>query len=107
VFLPVGVCIIAMLIEKPATKYASDFGLIGLAIYGTANSLLTITFVSPYRKYTFEKLVSPWLMPLLTRLHLKNHLHRIGDFTSQHSVSNVHEPRRSASVHVVPSNFLV
>jgi hypothetical protein len=38
---------------------------IGLALYGMANELLTIFFISPYREHFLKTFVFSWFIPLV------------------------------------------
>jgi hypothetical protein len=75
-FLPVVVCIFAVLMGVPADILTTHIGHLGLVTYGLANSLLTVGFIGPYRLHFYKNFVLIWLKPLLTLLSLSHLLPR-------------------------------
>lgn len=65
---PVLAYIIVVLTGHQSKRYISQFGYFLLTLYGGTNSISTLLFVGPYRKYTFENVIQPWLIPTLTFL---------------------------------------
>src|SRR4051794_25514413 len=54
--LPVSATIVVAILQTHVQKAIGNLGLILLALYASSNSLLTILFVTPYRRYTLTKL---------------------------------------------------
>jgi hypothetical protein len=54
--LPFGALTIVMWIRIVPTKLAGEIGLIAILIYGLSNSLLTIAFVTPYKRHFLDSL---------------------------------------------------
>jgi hypothetical protein len=54
--LSLTLCIIYMFVQISSTRLAGEIGLIGLLLYGLSNSLITIAFVTPYRKHLLNSL---------------------------------------------------
>jgi hypothetical protein len=69
VFIPVIICLIAVLNRIEANNLIVQMGLLGIVLYGLLNSLLTIIFISAYRRHFLDVFIFPWLKPLL---RLKN-----------------------------------
>jgi hypothetical protein len=72
IFVPVCAGIITALNSLKPTKLLVDISLLCIIFYGLSNSLLTIVFVSPYRKYFLNVLIFPWLKPVLRVIGCKN-----------------------------------
>ena len=56
----------AVLFSTNFTREAGELGFLAVALYASSNSLLTLTFVAPYRVYTQQLLMKP-LRVLLTK----------------------------------------
>jgi hypothetical protein len=49
-----------------------DIGLLLISVYGCVNSLVTILFVTPYRRFTFDSLIRPCMHKTFNLVHLKS-----------------------------------
>uniref|UniRef100_A0AC34Q3Y5 Uncharacterized protein n=1 Tax=Panagrolaimus sp. JU765 TaxID=591449 RepID=A0AC34Q3Y5_9BILA len=61
---PISASIFAMIFNLKYQKPADDIGFIFFSLYSSSNSSLTIIFVSPYRKFTWDHtfgLVTKWI----------------------------------------------
>jgi hypothetical protein len=52
--------------------WLTKIGILGLALYGATNSLLTIIFIGPYREHFNQTFIFWWLCPLLTSIGLSH-----------------------------------
>lgn len=65
IFVPLSMGIAATLFLLKPKKILLDVSFLGIAFYGLSNSLLSIAFISPYRRHFLDVFIFPWLKPLL------------------------------------------
>jgi hypothetical protein len=54
------------------SDFEVEIGFLCLLFYGSTNSMLTILFVTPFRRHAADTFVFWWLMPILKCLKLYN-----------------------------------
>jgi hypothetical protein len=72
IFVPVCAGIITALNALRPTKLLVEISFLCIIFYGLSNSLLTIVFVSPYRKHFLNVVIFSWLKPVLRVIGCKN-----------------------------------
>jgi hypothetical protein len=55
---PIICCVYIVLMDIPSTDPAVKFGLLLLVLQGLLNAMLTILFISPFRRHTYNSIIS-------------------------------------------------
>jgi hypothetical protein len=79
-FGPVLVLVIAFVSNNNgSTESIVQMGYLSFIFYGAANSSLTIIFIKPFRDHFYEKLILPWLRPILRLVGLGQNVQNNGN----------------------------
>jgi hypothetical protein len=60
--------VVVFFMDRQSTRFISMTGYLMISLYGLTNAMFTITFVGPYRVYTYKKLIQPWWTVVSRRL---------------------------------------
>lgn len=73
-FIPVIGAIIGMLRKEQLNKLAVEMFIFGVIFYGYSNSVITVVFVTPFRRHFLDVFIFSWLRPLLEIVRFQNYI---------------------------------